>query len=391
MRVLHVYKTFLPETLGGLEQAIFQIVRSTASRDCQVRVLSLGPQTLPPREICPFAEHWRYRRTMSFASNDISLSLLGHFGRHVDWASVIHYHFPWPFADALHLLWRVRKPAMATYHSDIVRQQALLRLYRPLMSRFLRRVDRIVATSPNYLASSPVLKEFADKAAVIPIGLDARTYPELEPQRVEHWRAVLGEDFFLFVGVLRYYKGLHILLDACKGFGGRVVIVGAGPIESELRARARAEDLHNVCFLGFVPEEDKMALLHLCRGVVFPSHLRSEAFGVSLLEGAMRGRPMISSEIGTGTSFVNIHGETGLVVPAGDASAFRRAMETLLNDANLAATMGQRARQRFLAHFQAEDAGRAYLAEYERLTSSSNEATGNGIAVRGRYTAGPAK
>ena len=79
-------------------------------------------------------------------------------------------------------------------------------------------------------------------------------------------------------------------------------------------------------FLGAIPDEDKVALLTLCYGVVFPSHLRAEAFGVSLLEGAMFGKPMISSEIGTGTSHVNVGGVTGLVVPPGDSAALRAAL-----------------------------------------------------------------
>ena len=63
--------------------------------------------------------------------------------------------------------------------------------------------------------------------------------------------------------------------------------------------------------------------------IVFPSHLRSEAFGISAGQGAMYGKPMISSEIGTGTSYINNHNETGLVVPPSNPQAFREAMRTL--------------------------------------------------------------
>jgi len=48
----------------------------------------------------------------------------------------------------------------------------------------------------------------------------------------------VGPKFFLFVGVLRYYKGLHILLEAAKGLDYPIVIVGAGPIEGELKEQA---------------------------------------------------------------------------------------------------------------------------------------------------------
>ena len=256
-----------------------------------------------------------------------------------------------------------------TYHSDIVRQKFLLQLYRPLMHRFLGSVDRIVASSPNYLASSSTLTRYRDKVSVIPYGLDSHgpAYPLPEAARLDAGRARVGTKFFLFVGVLRYYKGLHILLDAAQGRDYPVVIVGAGPVEAELRAHAARLGLRNVIFLGALPDEDKVSLLSLCHALVFPSHLRSEAFGISLLEGAMYGKPMISSEIGTGTSFINIDNETGCVVPPGDPAAFRQAMDFLWSHPAEAAAMGQQAARRYEALFTARKMSESYAQLYKHL------------------------
>ena len=167
--------------------------------------------------------------------------------------------------------------------------------------------------------------------------------------------------------MLRYYKGLHILLDAISGTDLPIVVVGSGPIEQELRQRARRLNLSNVLFLGALPEEDKNALFTLCFAVVFPSHLRSEAFGISLLEGAMFGKPMISSEIGTGTTFVNIDRETGLVVPPSDPEALRRAMTYLFEHPDEAAQMGLKALQRYEKLFTADIMVKKYLDLYESM------------------------
>jgi glycosyltransferase involved in cell wall biosynthesis len=156
------------------------------------------------------------------------------------------------------------------------------------------------------------------------------------------------------------------LLEAARGCDYPIVILGSGPLESELRAQAEALGLCNVHFLGWQSDEDKVALLTLCTAMVFPSHLRSEAFGVALVEGTMYGKPMISCEIGTGTTFVNIAGETGLVVPPADAVALREAMRTLWDQPLLAAEMGQRARLRFEQVFTAK----AMLASYSELYKS---------------------
>ena len=268
--------------------------------------------------------------------------------------------------DIVHFATRHGKPTVVTYHSDIVKQKMLLRLYRPLKNRFLGSVDRIVATSPNYLATSPVLNRYRAKVVEITYGLDKSTYPTPAPDTMARWRLKFGEGqrFFLFVGMLRYYKGLHILLDALQDTGYPVVIVGSGPVEAELKKHAAQLGLNHVHFLGMLPDEDKVALLHLCYGVIFPSHLRSEAFGISLLEGAMYGKPMISSEIGTGTTFVNIGGETGLVVPPSDPAALRQAMRYLWEHPDEAAEMGKRAEARYWKLFTAEQMVRSYAELY---------------------------
>jgi rhamnosyl/mannosyltransferase len=369
MRVLHFYKTYYPDSVGGIEQVIRQLCVGTGRLGVSNQVLSLSRE----KDLAPFEfeGHTVHRVPLNFeiASNACSIDAIGELARLAAESDVVHYHFPWPFMDLAHFMARVKKPSLVTYHSDIVRQKHLLRLYQPLKHRFLQSVDTIIATSPNYLASSAVLDRYRDKTRVITYGLDRGTYPRPDPERLAYWRAKAGPRFFLFVGVLRYYKGLHILLDAVAGTDYPVVIVGAGPIEQELKAHAARLGLTNVMFVGAVDDLDKVALLQLCYAVAFPSHLRSEAFGISLLEGAMFGKPMISSEIGTGTSYINIDQQTGLVVPPSDPQAFRAAMRTLWDDPALARTMGARAEARYQELFTSERMATSYTELYRELAA----------------------
>jgi O-antigen biosynthesis rhamnosyltransferase len=367
MRVLHFYQSSLPDAVGGIEQVIDQIARGASKLGVKTDVLALTPDRVARTvEIDGYLVH-RARLDFQIASTGFSASVFSRFSQLAKQADVIHYHFPWPFMDVVHFAARVKKPTLVTYHLDIVRQKHLLRLYRPLKRKFLASVDRIVATSPNYLATSEVLQKFSDKVSVIPIGLDKAAYPRPMPDRLQDWRERLGPKFFLFVGVIRYYKGLHILLEAAQGTDYPIVIVGAGPVERELKAQAAQLGLRNIHFLGRLSDEDKVALLTLCYGVVFPSHLRSEAFGISLLEGAMYGKPMICCEIGTGTTFINIGDETGLVVPPSDPVALRQAMHYLWEHPEEAAEMGRRAEERYWKHFTAEQMVKSYVDLYGDL------------------------
>lgn len=375
MRVLHFFKTSFPDTVGGVEQVINQIARGANKLGVQTDVLSLTPDRVARTiEIDGYLVH-RAKLDLQIASTGFSASAFWRFSQIAKKADVIHYHFPWPFMDLVHFATMAKKPTVVTYHSDIIKQKHLLKLYRPLMHRFLGSVDRIVATSPNYLMTSEALNKFSDKVSVIPIGLDKATYPKAMPERMQYWGEKLGPKFFLFVGVLRYYKGLHILLDAAKGTDYPIVIVGSGPIETELKTQVVKLGLRNIHFLGQLSDEDKVALLTLCHAVLFPSHLRSEAFGISLLEGAMFGKPMVSSEIGTGTTFVNIAGETGLVVPPSDPIALRQAMQHLWEHPEQAAEMGKRSEKRYWKHFTADEMVKSYVELYGKLLRQHNGAS----------------
>lgn len=353
--------------MGGVEQVIYQIARSVSAHGIETEVLTLTKAA--EEGTLTIENHLVHRARLDFqiASTGFSASALVRFIQLARQVDLIHYHFPWPFMDVVHFASLARKPTVVTYHSDIIRQQFLLNFYRPLMHCFLTHVDCIVATSSNYFATSQVLECYRKKIQVIPIGLDKASYPEINPALLQHWQARIGERFFLFVGMIRYYKGLHILLDAVRGTDFPVVILGSGPVEKELRRHAKRLNLKNVHFLGALSDEDKVALIKLSLAIVFPSHLRSEAFGISLLEGAMFGKPMISSEIGTGTSYINIHNETGLVVPPSDPGAFRDAMGFLWHHPEIAAKMGENAEARYWRLFTSEHMATSYVNLYKQL------------------------
>ncbi|MDB5473445.1 MAG: glycosyl transferase family 1 [Devosia sp.] len=362
MRVLHFFKTYLPDSFTGIERVIFEIAESTASLGVHTDVLSLSRN--PARAPIAIGRHYSHqtRQDLYVASTGLSLSVFAAFRRLAAQADIVHYHFPWPMMDLVHSLVPPGKPALVTYHSDIVKQQGLLRLYSPVMHRFLGSVDAIVATSPNYARSSSVLAGYGAKLSVVPIGIADQDRAEDGVRNA--LRARVGERFFLFVGALRYYKGLPFLLEAARMTGLPVVIAGAGDV-----AEFNTSGLANVTFLGEVSDAQKLALLELCTAFVFPSHLRSEAFGVALLEAARAGKAMISCEIGTGTSYVNETEVTGFTVPPADPARLGQAMKALWDDPGRCQAMGAAARARYERLFTARQMGASYGALYQRLIS----------------------
>lgn len=373
LKVLHVYRTYFPEPPGGLQEVIKQICHGTRCHGVQSRIFTVARDARPAVLKRSEADVFRFPVHLEIASTGMSATAFAGFRELASWADVINYHFPWPFADILQMVSRSSTPAIATYHSDIVRQKGLALCYRPLMYNFLGRMQRIIATSPNYANSSAVLKRFESKLETIPIGIAEDTYPAATDDQLNAVTQAVGQDYFLFVGVLRYYKGLDILLDAVAGTALRLVIAGEGPEGAHISKTIEQRGLRHVVMLGRVSDEEKVALIAMAKAVVLSSHLRSEAFGVSLLEGAMHGKPLISCEIGTGTSYVNRHGESGLVVGPGDAVALREAMQRLDGDAELVSSLGRGARHRYVRLFRGATMAERYARLYRTLTVHPNQ------------------
>jgi rhamnosyl/mannosyltransferase len=380
VKVVHVYRTYFPDPPGGLQEAIRQIALSTRACGVEPRILTLSPTPTPSVLDYPEGQVVRAKSWAAPASCDLGgPGSVIRYREMAEWADVVHFHFPWPFADVLHLLGRTKKPTVMTYHSDIVRQKALGTVYGPLMARTLRSMSAVVATSPAYARTSETLNAYVAKERLktIPLGIidyrDAPQPPDAQREMAKRLGLADNEPYFLALGVLRYYKGLHTLVEAARHVKAKIVIAGSGPERERLAALAEQTGASNVVFAGQVTHEEKVALLKGCRAMVLPSHLRSEAFGMVLVEAEMFGKPMVCCEVGSGTSYVNENNVTGFVVAREQAQDLAHAMNTLLGDDALAATMGRAARARYETLFSGEALGRAYSALYQEVTQKRTQ------------------
>jgi rhamnosyl/mannosyltransferase len=369
IRVLHIYKSWSPDKFGGVEQVITSLSVGGVPYGIESRVVYLAPGRRLGAVRHEGVAAYRFPLQAEIASTGLSLPFLFGYRRLARWADVLHFHFPWPYGDLVHQLSMVNKPFLVTYHLDITRQRMLGKLYAPLRALFFRRAAKVIATSQNYLRTSPILQSLQHKTSVIPLGIEDAARRTAQPVRTAYWRHRLGKGFVLFVGVLRYYKGLHVLLQAAASIHCPIVIAGTGPCEQALKRQARNSRLSHVTFVGQVDDPDKDALYRLSSLFVFPSHVRSEAFGLALLEASMYGKPSVSCDIGTGTSFINRHGETGLVVEPDNPDVLAAAVNRLLANRQERETFGRNARKRYLDHFTADAMVAGYAQAYREIVA----------------------
>lgn len=364
MRILHVYKDYFPVT-GGIENHIRLLAREQVrlGHDVVVLVTNLKPRTV--EENLEGVRVIKAARLVHVASTPLSLSFFRLMGKIP--TQVVHLHFPYPPGEIANYLFGRGEVTVFTYHSDVVRQKFILALYHPFLLRILSRADGIIVTSPRYLDSSPYLRLFREKCAVIPLGVEVERFASAPAEEVQSIRRLYGQPLLLFVGKLRYYKGIPYLLEAVKDLEVRLLIVGSGPMEKGWKKLSASMGLDGkVFFLGEVEDERLPAFYHACDLFVLPASHRSEAFGTVLIEAMAAGKPVISTELGTGTSWVNRDGETGFVVPPRDPRALAAAIKRLLEDQPLRIRMGEKARL-YARSFSVEEMAYKVLSFYQEL------------------------
>lgn len=368
MRILQVGK-YARERAGGVETAVYGLSAELAKEhDVEVLVCSADGRERTVRE--GRLTERVVRAPVTLFSTPLAPGLYTRLREARDF-DVVQVSLQNPAAVAAVLAASPPGRLVAWYHHDIVRQRRLGRLFGPLQDAFLRRADAIVATSRAYAESSETLSRFAGKVRIIPLGIDegrlglAGSGAQAQARLL---RERCGTPLVVFVGRLVYYKGLAVLLEALRGLDARLLVVGEGPLEGALRAQAERTGLGGRVFFEKVPHDRPIAPYWLAAdAAVLPSTERTEAFGLSLIEAMACSRPVVATELGTGTTAVCEDGVNGLAVPAGDAAALRAALNRLLGDPALGRRLGEAGRRRFEERYSARSMSRSFVQLYGAL------------------------
>jgi glycosyltransferase involved in cell wall biosynthesis len=286
---------------------------------------------------------------------------------------IVHLHFPDPLGHltALTLPRSVRR--VISWHSDIIRQRKALALYGPFLRHFVRDVDGLIGATPQHLTVSAQMPPArpGQVRRVVPYGFDPgqMTWSErARAKKAELLARSAGRPVVFVVGRHVYYKGLDVLLRAMAGIDALLIIGGTGPLTADLKRQTDASGLHDrVLFAGFIPDEDLIAYYDVCDVFTMPSTDRSEAFGLVQLEAMHFGKPVVSTRLGTGVEFVNVDGETGLLVPPGDVAALRNAIQHLLADPGLRRRLGDAGRDRVASTFSVTQMVQGTLDTYRSV------------------------
>lgn len=331
LKVLQLGK-FYP-ILGGVEKVAYDLMVGLSERNVDCDMLCASGEGVG--RVIPINGHARViscRTWLKAASTMISPTMITRLRRICRHYDIIHIHHPDPMAALALLLSGFRGRVILHWHSDIQKQRHLLTLYRPLQSWLLRRADRIVGTSPVYLAESPFLQGVQRKTVCLPIGTDPI---RPDPEAVMALRRRYADRKIVFsLGRLVAYKGYFSLIEAARYLSDDYVVLigGSGPLHEELQRQIEALGLqHRVELLGRIPDAELPAYYGACTLFCLSSVQKTEAFGIVQIEAMSCGKPVVATNIPqSGVAWVNAHGESGLNVTPGDARELARAIEEVV-------------------------------------------------------------
>lgn len=357
MKILHIGK-FYP-IYGGVEKVMYDLCDGLSQRGIQSDFLGANSDR-QKTEIFKINENFtvyamNYNKYAS--STYLSLDFVKQLRKIKDNYDIIHIHHPDPMACLALFLSGFNGKVVCHWHSDIVKQKTLLKLYGPLQTWMLKRAAKILTTSPNYRDYSPFLKKYLDKTEVVPIGI-----PPVKKETKKEIFALIekmskGRKIVFSLGRLIYYKGYEYLVKAAALLPDYCFIIGGkGPLKFALETLVTQLNLQDrFFFVGRIEDEDLPTYYETSDLFCLPSIARSEAFGIVQVEAMAYGKPVVATDIpGSGTGWVNANGVSGLNAKTEDEKDLSEKIDHILSDTNQIYIYGKGALERYKKEFTQE-------------------------------------
>lgn len=355
-KILHISKYYYPFK-GGTEQIAQECVNAFRN-DCVQKVICFNHEKGDTSEIIDGIDVIRCGCFAKIRSQSLSLS----YGRKLKELinsfapDIIIFHYPNPFVASLlfHCLPDTSK-LIVYWHLDIVKQKLLRKLFDGQNRRIIKRSDKIIATSPNYVEGSQWLSAAKDKCVIVPncINESRLQLTEKSIALTEQIKeANKNKTICLAVGRHTEYKGFKYLIRASRLLDDsfEIFITGEGEMTKELKKEAYGDS--KIHFLGMVSDDELKAYLSAMDIYCFPSITKNEAFGLALAEGMYFGKPAVTFNIpGSGVNYVCLKDENGIEVENRNVNEYAKAIQTLAADKNMREIYGAAGKKRVIDKF----------------------------------------
>lgn len=352
--ILQINKFYSPD-IGGVETVVKDYAEFLNKYDdvvvlCVNKKFSLKTKIVHINDI----KVYRCASLGTFFSMPISLVFFIYLFFLSRKADYIHSHEPFPLGSIGGLIIPAAKKIFVTWHSDIIKQRSIKKLFEIFQRKLCKKANKIISTSDNLVKFSSILSFYNNKVTTIPLAINPESYEDINIENIKI--QLMDKEYVLFLGRFAYYKGIFVLLDAIEMIQKSIpfVIVGDGELSSDVRLRVDKSKKNITLIDRFVNEDEKKYLLKNSKFMVFPSIYPSEAFGILQLEAMVYGKPVINTYLPTGVPWVSVHNKSGLTVQPSDAEDLAKNIRMLYENTELYKELCIGARERVLGNFTSE-------------------------------------
>ncbi|GGJ89048.1 glycosyltransferase [Parabacteroides faecis] len=358
VKILHISK-YYPPYRGGIEDVCYNIVNNT-SNHFEQNVICFNNNNHNEVTKINGIEIVRVGILKKIANQPISISFYRILKEYIKTYNpdIIHLHLPNPLISLFVLILIPKSVKLLLHwHSDIVAQKNIYRLFSPIEQYLLRRANKILVTSPLYLEDSKPLSKFHKKTVIIPnmISLEKMRLDKESEEKIN--KLISSYDrkkIVFFLGRHVAYKGIEYLIKSEKYIKSDciILIAGEGPITPQLK---KITNSNRIKFIGRITDEDIKIYMNAASVFAFPSITKNEAFGVVLAE-AMYSKavPVTFTIKGSGVNWVNINNITGIEVENRNEKEFGKAIDLLLKNDKLRSKLANNAYKRVQDNFTME-------------------------------------
>lgn len=356
-RILHISKYYYPFS-GGTEQIARDCVNALKD-EYEQKVIAFNDGKEDVNDYVDDIEVIRCGCFAKISAQSLSISYKKRLHNVIKTfkPDIVIFHYPNPFVA--HFILKELKnndiKFILYWHLDIVRQKLLRVFFKSQNRKLLKRADKVIATSPNYIEGSEWLQSVKEKCVVVPNCINEermKITPKIE-EKAQKIRKE-NEDKTICVAVGRHteYKGFTYLIQASKLLDDKfkIFITGTGELTESLKKEAANDS--KITFTGRIEDEDLKAYILACDIFCFPSITKNEAFGVALAEAMYYGKPAVTFNIpGSGVNYVCIDGVTGIEVENRNIDEYASVLKKISLDYQLKKMLGKNGRDRVINNF----------------------------------------
>lgn len=326
MKILQLGKFYPIE--GGVDKVMLDLTMGLSERGVTCEMLCAANGDAQVVKLNDYGSIVATKTAFKLAATYFSFAMVSYMRKHVAEYDVVHIHHPDPMACFALYLSGYKGKVVLHWHSDILKQKTLLKFYKPFQNWLIKRADKIVGTTPVYVAQSKALSDVQDKVGYIPIGVEDVSISPADEQEIKS--RYPNKKIVYSLGRLVGYKGYEYLVKAAQYLPDDYVILigGRGPLMDSLQNLINDLGVSDkVKLLGYIRDEEFASYYKACDVFCLSSIWKTEAFAIVQVEAMSCSKPVVATQIPeSGVSWVNKHGYSGINVPIMDAKALAEAI-----------------------------------------------------------------